>query len=78
MAKIEPFQDSLFAQNFLKLHPENQSLQMFATEDAEEVMEEIQLKGKLTYVDKDLENGLIEDYQSFFSADYLGEEQSQI
>ena len=51
---------------------------MFATEDAEEVMEEIQLKGKLTYVDKDLENGLIEDYRSFFSADYLGEEQSQI
>ena len=67
VAKIEPFQETLFAPNFLKLHAENQSLQIFATEDAEDFIEEIQLKGKLTYIDTDLENGLIEDYQSFFS-----------
>ena len=73
VAKIEPFQESLFTLNFLKIQPEVQSLQIFAAEDLEELIEEIQLKDKLSYVDTDIENELVVDYQNFFCSDYLGE-----
>ena len=62
VAKIEPFQESLFAHNYMKFNPENTSLQIFSTSDINQLEEEIELKGNLRCIDTTLANELVDNY----------------
>ena len=73
VAKIEPFQESLFAKSFIRLDKTTLTLEILEADNSE-LQEEIQLLGKLRSVDTQLTNSLVDGYQIRFEKTQLSAE----
>jgi len=71
VAKIEPFQVSLFHESSIKLVKATGLLLIESQENDQVVRNEIQISGRLRSLDVTLSNELIDDYMFMFEPGYL-------
>jgi len=78
VAKIEPFQVSLFHESSIKLVKETGLLRIKSQENDQFVRNEVQISGRLRSLDLTLLNELIADYMFLFEPGYLPKNQIEL
>lgn len=78
VAKIEPFQVSLFHESSIKLVKETGLLRIKSQENDQFVRNEVQISGRLRSLDVTLSNELIADYMFLFEPGYLPKNQIEL
>ena len=72
---IEPFQETIFPKNYVRMNKETFCLEIFEEFPEEnEPREEIVVGGKLRTIITDLVNELVDGYRAAFAEDYAGVE----